>query len=153
MKKLIYLFGLVMLISACDSIDTIQSLGKNITVLSPTQIYASGRWKNISRNTRDATEAKINTVDLMCYKNSMVCVENRAGIYRRFYPSSLLMYTEEHKITEWSDTIIKAESHTRAYDTNIRLSIPDNTVEKTCRETSARGALADANLVELYVLE
>lgn len=138
--------------------NEIHSPPKTILVESR-EVLAEGRWKRVSQKMAEGIIPKINTVSLCFSKNTMTCVERRAVVATRDdskilpYPC-LWIYVEIHRIIEWSDTVIKAESHPRAGDVEIRLSIPDKFLEMTYRETEARGAIgADPSSVAHWVLE
>ncbi|MEO8099532.1 MAG: hypothetical protein ABI811_17675 [Acidobacteriota bacterium] len=45
----------------------------------------------------------------------------------------------EFKITEWTETLVRAVAQTRVADLELRISIPDESAERTVRETRARG--------------
>lgn len=160
MHKIFICSGMVLLfLSGCSNITHIESPPKSIQVLDNGNVYLEGRWKRISSETSYKIVPKYNTVYILCDKKSGVCTETEALLMRKEdnpIISNSLLYPQQftYAITEWSDSVVRAERRPRAADVEIRISLADKSAEKSFRETSARGAeSSNPNVSGHWILE
>jgi hypothetical protein len=68
--------------------------------------------------------------------------------------SHLWLMKEQFRVIEWTATTITARAEPRAADIDFRISLADESAERTSRETSARGAQSpDPTNVAQWVLQ
>ena len=158
MKNFILVIS-VLLLSGCFNAREVESPPKAFQILESGDVYLEGRWKQIGSTSSFRIIPKHNSVSILCEKKTGVCTENEALLVTKsdnpITPSDLL-YPEEftYIITEWSDTTIKAERKPPVADVEIRISLIDKSVEKSFRETQARGSdTANPNIVGNWILE
>jgi len=110
-----FLFIIVaLLLSGCLNARDVESPPKAFQLLEDGNVYLEGKWKQIGSTSSFKIIPKHNAVSIQCDKKSGICTENQALLVTKndnpITPSNLL-YPEQftYIITEWSDTIIKAE--------------------------------------------
>jgi hypothetical protein len=103
-------------------------------------VLLEGRWSLLTPSERtDLPEA--NSVQVRCWKEMGTCTEAIAMLYTKSDAAGLLsVIMFEHEILEWSDRLIRTQSQRPVADIEIRISLVDRSVERTVRETEARGA-------------
>jgi len=141
--------------------DQIHSAGKSINEYED-NVIVQGRWKKIA-GTRDFCQIPIiNTVYIVCDKQTMTCYENIAELvtpheeplFKDLNRCVLQSIQFEYKIIDWSDGIIRAKQEALVGDFELRISIKDKTAERSWRETKARGSeTSDPSIYENCVLE
>jgi hypothetical protein len=132
---------------------------KGVTPLGPNVIVAEGHWRQTKWAGLIAIPA-INAVHIECIKHESVCREIRADLFtsldeHRFPPSRLIVHNpQEFRVLSWSDGSVVARDEAPVADVDLRISTKDGVVEKSYRETKARGSqTADPNIWRMYVLE
>lgn len=162
MRKTAFLIMPLLLLSGCSNIEDIRSPSKAFQIVDDANVYLEGRWKQVGSTAAGRIIPKHNAVSILCDKKSGTCTENQALLVTRqdnaiISPSSCsLLYPEQftYAITEWSESVIKAERKPRAADVEIRISLTDKSAEKSFRETTARGSdTANPNIVADWILE
>lgn len=147
---------MVIFIVGCSDFSKIETPQKSI-VLESGNLYLEGRWKLVGGK-KDIVP-RINFVRITCFKSQMICVENQAKLLMpnesNLVENPLLFSdTFEYIITEWSDTILRAERNPPVADIDFRISLTDNSAEKNFRETTARGSkTANSDVFGKWVLE
>jgi hypothetical protein len=148
------------LLSACSQSDVARSPAKRITWDKEKKEYVSfeGRWKAISQQKIEMLPS-INTVVGYCNKNTLTCSETIALYYRPDdrTPSGvpyLYLQSHEFRVVEWTSMRITAREEAPVADIEIRISLADNSIERSAKETTARGsAAADPNILRHWILE
>ena len=158
MKNFILVIGAIVF-SGCFNAREIESPPKAFQILENGNVYLEGRWKQIGSTSSFRIIPKHNSASILCDKKSGICTENQALLVTKndnpITPSALL-YPEEftYIISEWSDTTIKAERKPPVADVEIRISLIDKSVEKSFRETQARGSYtSNPNIVGNWILK
>lgn len=142
-------------------IDQIISPLKNITK-SDNYLFIKGRWKKISSSSKikGNKPPQINTVSIICHKESMNCLEVIAGIatpkdigYGE--QSFLLIDRTIYRIIQWSQDFIHAKNTKyRVSDFELRILLKNDSVQRYRRETKARGCnTCDPDTFEQWSLE
>jgi len=130
----------------------LDDVGRNPRLFTRAEVDA-GEWLGLEGHWRSPTDRysvelpRINSVAVDCWRKRMVCVEHLAkliqpadddgGLVRR---PTLFAFGNEYRIVEWSDSHLVARYEPRAVDIEIRVSFPDQVVERSFRETTSRGA-------------
>lgn len=158
MSKYWFLLIACIFLPACS--QQIKSYRKIIAVDKETNSWArvEGRWEFISENKENNSLPATNAVLIDCDKSSGVCRETIAALYRENkakLPYSVLgVIPQDYRIVEWSESLIQAEAKPRAADIEIRISLVNNSAERSARETGERGAKgANPDNVEHWVLK
>lgn len=157
MKKIICVAVVTMLLGGCSQTNTIQSIPKTISIKKDF-ILIEGRWEKTTKGYSHIIP-KINSTSIICDKNSMTCVEREAMVItpqeRSLLKESLLDVQEfEYQIIEWSDSLVRAKREAPVADVEIRISLKDESVEKSFRETKARGSeTANPNVFGHWILK
>jgi hypothetical protein len=102
----------------------------------------------------------VNSVRIECEKSRRVCTEHVAKFLQpsddlqgRVGQPHLFLMKETFRVLEWSPTRIIARAEPRAADIDLRISVADQSVERTSRETAARGATgADPSNIQQWRL-
>ncbi|MCF7917161.1 MAG: membrane lipoprotein lipid attachment site-containing protein [Candidatus Omnitrophica bacterium] len=160
MKKLIFIICSIVLLSGCNNLNTnnISSLNKSMSEKGDLMI-AEGRWAVVDQKSSNSLIPKINSVSITCDKTKMTCSELQAKLFTPEDFSDLnhnLLYPEQffYKVLEWEEGIIIAVRKAPVADIRLRISIPDGVVEKSFRETKARGSeTADPTIHANWVLK
>ena len=115
--------------------------------------FARGRWKITGKPS--TILPTLNSVDVLCSKDQGTCTETIAMLVDKGDSAGLLWaMNTEFKIVEWTATLVRAVAETRVADLELRISIPDESAERTVGETRARGvASSDAANVARWMLE
>jgi hypothetical protein len=96
-----------------------------------------------------------NTVEVTCDHASMQCEEVLALLYAPGGPfprRSLDLVRLTYRVSEWTDSIIRADSASPAGDFELRISLTDKVAERSFRETKGRGSEnADPSIVRNWV--
>jgi len=143
--SIVILIGCGQIRSQSQSFDDVLTIPKKIS-LDDEQISARGKWMKIGGN--QYKTPSINSARITCNLKALTCVEHRAVLTSSADqphfadPGMLFSEMEEYRIVSWKDNVLHARSETRVYDTDLRISIDDNLIEKTSRETRARGVQA-----------
>ncbi|MBI4231619.1 hypothetical protein HY605_00180 [Candidatus Peregrinibacteria bacterium] len=159
MRNWFLFIGITLLLSGCLNTHDVESPSKSFQILEDGNVYLEGRWKQIGSTSSHRIIPKHNSVVILCDKKSGLCTENQALLVTKKdnpVTPSILLYPEQNSyiISEWSNTVIKAERKPRAADVEIRISLVDKSVEKSFRETQARGSdTANPNIVGNWILE
>lgn len=97
-----------------------------------------------------------NAVSVRCDHGSARCEEVLALLYapdERFPHHSLDVVLLTYIVSEWTDSIIRADSIAQAGDFALRISLADKVAERSFRETKGHGAEnADPSIVRNWVL-
>ena len=109
-------------------------------------VTVQGTWRRISE--RATVEVPpVNSVRIECDRIAGVCNEYVAKfIQKTDDPTStmerpyLFLMKEQFRVIEWTGTSITARAEPRAADIRLRISLADESAERTSRETGARGA-------------
>lgn len=109
-------------------------------------LSATGRWA--SSTDRPSIEVpRVNSVALECWKERGLCMEYLAKLIQPADDVSgsvdrptLFSFGNEYRIVEWSASTITARYTPRAADVEIRISLVDETVERSSQETAACSA-------------
>jgi len=156
-----YFLVISALTSACSPAEDVRP-NKKLLLSDPTntRIFIEGTWEALTPRIT-AEIPKINSVSIECNRSTRICIEHIAKLIR---PSEnpisgtshslLLLQEATFDVMEWSKETITARSQPRAADIDLRISLVDKSVERSSRETSARGAEgAQPNLVDHWKLE
>jgi len=143
MNKLICVLVIATVLGGCSQTNTIQSIPKTISIKKDF-ILLEGRWEKTTKGYSHII-SDINSTLITCDKNSMMCVEREAMVIttqeRSLLKENLLDIQEfEYQIIEWSDTLLRAKREAPVADVELRISFKDESVEKSFRETKARGS-------------
>jgi hypothetical protein len=117
-----------------------------------------GRWKAISQQKIEMLPP-INTVVGHCNKKTLTCSETLALYYRpddRTPSGDPYLYpqTHDYRVIEWTSTRIIAREEAPVADIEIRISLVDKSIERSAKETTARGSMtADPNISRHWILE
>jgi hypothetical protein len=109
-------------------------------------VVLQGTWRRTSQ--RPTVEVPyINRVRIECDQTARICNEYVAkfiqktddplGTMERPY---LFLMKEQFRVIEWTGTTIAARAEPRAADIDLRISLTNQTAERSSRETAARGA-------------
>jgi hypothetical protein len=123
-------------------------------------LVVEGRWKSLNKKVSIEVPAA-NSVRIECDKSSGLCRESMAKLIRKSdddqgHVNSEYLYAmvEEFKVIEWTDKLLTARAEPRAADIELRFSFSDQMVERTSRETAARGATnSNPKAINHWVLE
>jgi len=157
MKKINFLIFAVLLLCGCSDLNSIESPPKSI-IKKDNFVFAEGRWKALP-GTKPNIISKINFTSISCNKNDMSCKEIESILFTpKEQPiiKNNLLYNQEfsYQIIDWSDDIIKAKREAPVADIEITISLKDNFVEKSFRETKARGSeTANPDIYGKWILE
>ncbi len=89
----------------------------------------------------------------------MQCFESEAKVITseetKVLKESLLTIDRfEYQIIEWSDTLLRAKREAPVADVELRVSFADKSVEKSFRETTARGSeTSNPEVFEYWILK
>jgi hypothetical protein len=105
-----------------------------------------GTWHRISK--RATVEVpRVNSVRIECDRTGRVCNEYVAKFIQKadapieiVERPNLFLMKEQFRVIEWTATTITARAEPRAADIHLRISLADESAERTSRETTARGA-------------
>jgi hypothetical protein len=119
-----------------------------------------GTWRRLSERSSIEIPA-LNSVHIECEKARRICDEYVAKVLQPSdHPDSgahetlLFGHRTVFQILTWSRTLITARAEPRAADIDLRISLADQSAERTSRETGARGALgANPSHVTQWILE
>lgn len=144
MQRSVLFLGILLILSGCSDVDSIESPRKIFNILNNGNLYLEGRWEQAASTATERIIPKDNAIAIFCDRRSGVCIENEALFTLKekvSFVQAPLLHTEQYSyvITEWSDTTIKAERKTPAADVEIKISLADKSAEKGWRETAARG--------------
>lgn len=158
-KYLIVSLSILFLLSACSESDKINSPRKVVFVDETGQyVIFEGRWRILSE-TGSTKIPKINTVKCICFRQTMTCNEITSKLFlphdKNPHIRNILYHdTFDFKIIEWTPKLIHAKREAPVADIELRISLSDKSVEKSFRETKARGSeTADANIQGHWVLD
>jgi len=148
------------LLIACSQYEIVRSPAKRIILDKETKGYVGfeGRWKAISQQKTEMLPP-INTAIGHCSKKTFTCSETIAMYYRPNdrTPSGdpyLYLQTHDYRIVEWTPTRITAREEAPVADIEIRISLADNSIERSAKETTARGSMsANPNITRHWILE
>ncbi len=123
-------------------------------------VVAEGSWHRLTGQ-RSVLIPKVNTVRVECWRQIGYCEEYIAKLITpedspdvEIEGTVLFLMKEQYPIVEWTDTTIVARAGPRAADIELRLSLVDKSLERTSRETGARGAEgANPTAVEHWILK
>ena len=109
-------------------------------------VTVQGTWRRISQ--RATIEVpRVNSVRIECDRTAGICNEYVAKfIQKTDDPTStmerpyLFLMKEQFRVIEWTGTSITARAEPRAADIDLRISLADESAERTSRETATRGA-------------
>jgi len=97
-----------------------------------------------------------NTVSVMCGRDTAQCEEIIAVMYAaddKVPRPSLDIVRLTYSVLEWTDQVVRAHSPAPIGDFEMRISIADQTAERSFRETKGRGSTtADPMIVRNWVL-
>lgn len=97
-----------------------------------------------------------NTVDVRCDQASARCEEALALLYAPGGPfprHGLDVVRLTYNVSEWTNSLIRAESAGPAGDFELRISLANKVAERSFRETKGRGSeTADPSIVRNWVL-
>ena len=125
-------------------------------------VFVQGRWKSSGGNSRFHKIPQINTFNITCDKEAMVCKEIIAELVTPreesmydFDKPLLLIKERTFRVIDWSvDKILHAIYETPPANVELRISIQDALAERHWRETKARGAhLSNPKYFENWILE
>jgi len=145
---------------ACSQYEVVRSPAKRIFVDKETKSHVifEGRWKAISKQKIEMLPP-INSTVGSCDRKLMTCAETVALFYGSGdkTPSGdpyLFLQTHEYRIVEWTEARITAREEAPVADIEIRISLVDNSIERSAKETRARGSeTADPNISRHWILE
>jgi hypothetical protein len=147
--------------------EVAQTLNSCRSKLAPLQIDTDkgfvrfeGRWRTVSNSgSETAGIPRLNTAEGLCIRATMSCSENIAKLYN---PSEwpgrpngfLRVANTEFKVIEWSPARVVARYEAPVADIELRISLMDHSVERSFRETKARGSeSANSKIARHWVLE
>jgi hypothetical protein len=108
-----------------------------------------GQWRATAQAGVVMTWAA-NTVEVKCERVSAQCEEALALLYTR---QDLDVVRLTYRVSEWTDSLIRAKSAGAVGDFELRISLADKVAERSFRETKARGSeTADPSIVRNWVL-
>jgi hypothetical protein len=123
-------------------------------------VVLQGTWRRTSQ--RPTVEVPyVNSVRIECDQTARICNEYVAkfiqktddplGTMARPY---LFLMKEQFRVIEWTGTTIAARAEPRAADIDLRISLTNQTAERSSRETAARDAQgANPQNVTQWVLQ
>ena len=123
-------------------------------------VVLQGTWRRISQ--RATVEIPhVNSVRIECHRSGRVCSEYVAKLIQKADDPTgaverpyLILMKEQFRVIEWTATTITARAEPRAADVDLRISLADESAERTSRETAARGAQgANPTNVTQWVLQ
>jgi hypothetical protein len=124
--------------------------------------YSQGHWRQIRFGVAQRIPV-LNAVSIRCIKHENTCAEVRAELDSPLdkpatFGENVRLGIEQPEIFDvqsWSaDDTILAKQELDWADVELRISTRDKTVEKTYRETRARGSsTANPSIVHVWVLE
>jgi hypothetical protein len=141
----------------CSRGDQIQSPLRKVNV-DDRFVTFEGRWLTISQ-TGSTKIPKLNTISGICIRQNKTCEERLANLFGKGEwsangPGYLSVTTTEFQIIEWSSDRIVARYEAPVADVELRISLADRSVERSFRETKARGSdTADPKIAVHWVLE
>jgi len=150
-----FLFFLVAI--SCSQPDEIRSPLRKVNV-EDSYVTFEGRWRSIAQ-TGSIKLPRLNTVSGICDRETRTCQENIARLYGKGEwlansPGYLSVTNLEFRVIEWSSARIVARYEAPVADFELRVSLPDRSVERSFRETKARGSeTADSKIAGHWVLE
>ncbi len=113
--------------------------------------YFAGRW--ITADMRVNIIPKVNNTNCNCNRSSMKCREVTAMLYNATLPSEYLDAEEiNYDVIEWSESHIRGVAELPVVDIEIRISLPDQKVEKTYKKPVAAGS-DHPEFSKSYILE
>lgn len=154
------LLTIMLFFISCSQYEVARSPAKRMILDKETKSIVSfeGRWKALSQH-KMSMIPPINTVIGHCNKKSLICSETIALYYRPDdrTPSGdpyLYLQTHDYRIVEWTSTRITAREEAPVADIEIRISLADNSIERSAKETTVRGSTtADPNISRHWILE
>lgn len=118
-----------------------------------------GRWRALVKK-ENPLIPELNSVKVICNKNTMTCVESMALLFteKDKVPTPmegfLAPQSNKYKVLEWTSELIRAREEAPVADIELRISLGDKSVERSFRETTARGvSTSNPNNVQHWVLE
>lgn len=161
-------FGKKMAVGVCVSVMVLVACSSNEPIKSPPKIFSMdkekrdhvsfmGRWR-ATAHAGLIMIPRINSVSVRCSKSEMSCRETLAQLFTpaedknvgHFLSAVDLVYP----VVEWSDTLIRAEIKAPVADIELRISLADETAERSFRETRSRGVdTADPKISRHWTLE
>jgi len=145
-NNIIQVIIVLLIFQSCSKADTIHSIPKVISI-EKDYVLLEGKWEQTSKKIKLTfpTISKINSTQILCFRQSMQCVESEAKVITpeesEMLKESLLTVDRfEYQIIEWSDTLLRAKREAAVADVELRVSFADKSAEKSFRETKARGA-------------
>jgi hypothetical protein len=138
----VVIIALLSLTACAQADDQIRALPASIAV-TPVSIEASGRWVT-DTEVASPPLSKINTVQIICRKETMSCTEAVAALMTkedepRMPSSALFSLLSEYTIESWTDTKIRAKSEKKVADVILEFDLTNNTATRHHQETKARG--------------
>jgi hypothetical protein len=125
-------------------------------------VWATGHWKQIRFGLITRIPV-LNAVSIECSKLTNTCTETRADLYSPLDKPAMFnehlrldpVRPETYQVQSWSsDGVIIATAFSDSADIDLRISVADKVVEKSYRETRARGySKSDPKVVHVWVLE
>lgn len=144
-RKAGILAALVMLaVPSVVSGDEFSSMSKSVMQTPDrNELFITGRWAAVADTGDKIPIPKANTVNVICKKKSMTCTETVAMFYgpdeidQKPYPQDdmIIKMSYEYRVVEWTSTAVFARWKAAATDTGLRISLPDERVQRICRET------------------
>jgi hypothetical protein len=106
------------------------------------ELLIIGRWEAVADTGYIIPIPKTNTVNIVCDQETMTCTESLAMFYgpdeieKKPYGDEgrIVKVTFEYQVVEWTTTALFARLDTGSTDIGLRISLPDERVERTCRE-------------------
>ena len=141
----------------CSQGDEVESPLRKVNV-EANYVTFEGRWRAIAR-TGSTRMPRLNTISGICVRETRTCQENIARLYEKGEwsangPGYLSVSSLEFRVIEWSSANIVARYEAPVADFEIRISLSDRSVERSFRETRARGSdTADPKITWHWVLE
>ena len=136
---------LIMLQSGLSLADEPRTLPKEITTVNG-GVEARGRWVVTARvNSTAPLLARLNSVEVVCYKARGICNEAIAVLYTvqdvpQLSAPFLTAVMSEYKITRWDVSGITAISAKPVADVELKIDLKAGTVTRRHQETKARGS-------------
>jgi hypothetical protein len=144
--KIFHIIIVLIIFQSCSKADTIHSIPKNI-ILEKDFVLLEGKWEQTTKKIKLTFPIipKINSTQILCYRQSMQCVESEAKVItpqetKDLKENLLTVDRFEYQIIEWSDTLLRAKREAPVADVELRVSFADKSADKSFSETRARGS-------------
>ncbi len=152
---LVFVFVLIAVLGGCKGHVEIDPPAKWFLIHeAPPSVSFHGQWRPTAQAGVVMNWAA-NTVEVTCNYAAAQCEEVLALLYTPggpFMRHGLVLVRFTYRVSEWTDSIIRADSASSVGDFELRISLVDKVAERSFRETTARGSeSADPSIARNWV--